>query len=312
VIVYAINPHLAEHIQKWLHYLQKNRNYSDKTIQVYQHNMIAFVNFMNQHKQTAVTLGDIMLLKLVDFRAFLDYRKNTDLIIHRSLTRNLSAIKSFYAYQEQHTGLRNDDLAHLTVRYKNKSLPKPIEQSDLLTILDYLKTNSHSENWICLRNHALAVLLYGGGLRISEALALTLGDISTAQPYLVIKGKGSKIRHIPYMEIIRNAIMAYLAECPHHITDDNEIFRGFRGGVLKTQVFYSVLLEAHHYLNIPYHFSPHSFRHSCASHLLNDGANLRGIQSLMGHKRLSATENYLKIDHNHLRRVIATAHPRQS
>ena len=178
--------------------------------------------------------------------------------------------------------------------------------------MDYLKTNSHSKNWVCLRNYALAVLLYGGGLRMSEALGLTLRDISTSQSYLVIKGKGNKIRHVPYMEIMRHAIMTYLAECPHNITGDDIIFRGIKGGILKTQIFYVTLVEAHHYLNIPYHFSPHSFRHSCASHLLNDGANLRAIQSLMGHKRLSATENYLKIDHNHLRRVIATAHPRKS
>jgi integrase/recombinase XerC len=307
-----INPHLVHDIQKWLDYLTKNLNYSDKTIAVYRHNVTTFINFMNHKHQKSLTLSDIMALKLADFRDYLDFRKNTDLIIHRSLTRNLSAIKNFYGHQERYTGLRNEDLAHLTIRYKNRLLPKPIEQNDVFSILDYLKTNSDTEHWVCLRNYALGVLLYGTGLRISEALSLTFSDTTTHNTYLKIKGKGDKIRNTPYTENIRETIMAYINACPFPLADNTHIFIGVRGGTLDARVFYKVLQQAHHYLDIPYSFSAHSFRHSCASHLLNDGANLRTIQSLMGHKRLSATENYLKIDHNHLRSVIAKAHPRQT
>jgi integrase/recombinase XerC len=309
--IILIHPRLVNDIQKWLTYLIKNLNYSPKTTEAYRHDMLAFVTFMNQKYQQSLTLNDIMALKLGDFRDYLDYRKNTDLIIHRSLTRNLSAIKNFYAHQERHTGLRNEDLAHLTIRYKNRLLPKPIEHHDLFAILEYLQTNSDTEDWVRSRNYALGILLYGTGLRISEALSLTLGDILTTNAYLKIAGKGGKIRNTPYTEIIRDALMTYIQQCPLTLSDKDIIFIGVRGGALQPRVFYEVLKQAHHYLDIPYAFSAHSFRHSCASHLLNDGANLRTIQSLMGHKRLSATENYLKIDHNHLRNVIAKSHPRQ-
>ncbi len=310
--IFLVNPNLADNIQKWLTYLTKNRHYSDKTTEAYQHNMFNFVHFINQKKNFSITLNDIMALKRTDFMAYLDYRKYTDLITQRSMIRNLSAIKSFYHYQEQHTGLRNDDLAHLTVHYKNRLLPKPIEQSDLFAILNYLQNNSDTEKWVCLRNYALGMLLYGTGIRISEALSLTINDVSSNQSYLKITGKGNKIRSVPFTENIRDAIINYLNECPYHLDHKDNVFIGVRGKPLNPRVFYVILQQAYHFLNIPNSFSAHSFRHSCASHLLNDGANLRTIQSLMGHKKLSATENYLKIDHNHLRNVINKSHPRQT
>lgn len=308
----ALNPHLANEVQKWLIYLQKNLNYSEKTIEAYRHNVIYFIQFMNQLKHQSLTFNDIMTLKLNEFRHYLDHRKNHDLIIQRSLTRNLSAIKNFFAYQERHTGLKNDDLAHLTVSYKNRLLPKPIEQEDLFNILEYLKDNSDDRLWMRLRNYVVAIILYGAGLRISEALSLSFRDVTSDAMYLKITGKGSRVRHVPYTEIMRAAIMDYIQECPYQFSADDKIFVGVKGGVLNKKIYYNVLQQAYHYLNIPYGFSAHSFRHSCASHLLNDGANLRTIQSLMGHKRLSATENYLKVNHNHLRNIIAKAHPRNS
>ncbi|MFT6072994.1 MAG: integrase/recombinase XerC [Alphaproteobacteria bacterium] len=304
-----IDSNINQEIQNWLIYLEKNLNYSDKTITAYAHNMRYFVQSMNQILDTSLTLSDIMALTLQNFRDYLDKRKNVDLITHRSLTRNLSAIKSFFAHQERYTGLRNEALAHLTISFKNRTLPKPIEQQDLFDILDYLKTHSHKSQWVRDRNYALGVLLYGCGVRISEALSLTVNDVSSNHTHLKIIGKGSKIRHVPYLQTIRDAIIAYLDLCPYDLNITECVFIGIKGKPLNSRVFYETLRQAHCYLDIPYQFSAHNFRHSCASHLLNDGANLRMIQSLMGHKKLSATENYLKINHAYLRQVIVNAHP---
>jgi len=309
--LYIIDHHLALEIEKWLSYLQKNLNYSNKTIIAYGHNVRYFICIMNNKNKKSLSFKDILALTLKDFRYFLEHRKTQDLMTHRSLTRNLSALKSFYIYHERQTAICNEALMHLTINFKNRALPKPIEQQDLFDILDYLQTLSHPKDWVRVRNFALALLLYGCGLRISEALSLTMHDISTRSTNLRIAGKGGKIRFVPYLENIRQAIGSYLKHCPYHLSTEQEIFVGVQGKPLNSRVFYEVLKDAYCYLDIPYQFSAHNFRHSCASHLLNDGANLRMIQSLMGHKSLSATETYLKVDHQHLQNVIAKAHPRR-
>lgn len=305
-------PHLEiiNAVKKWLTYLEKNLHYSEKTVEAYRHDLLDFVQFMHKKREKSLKLLQLLAVKSSDFEAYLEYRKSDLEISHRSLNRNLSAIKNFYAYQERYTGLRNDDLAHLTLKSSNPKLPRAIDQKDLMDILDYLQTQSHPQEWIRKRNHALALLLYGGGLRISEALSLTFSDVTSRNSFLTIIGKGKKPRQIPYMEIVREAIGHYLKACPYNIQNDQPAFIGIQGKPLNDRVFYKTLQEAYHYLNIPYAFSAHSFRHSCASHLLNNGANLRNIQSLLGHKNLSSTENYLKVDHERLRKVIAKAHPR--
>jgi integrase/recombinase XerC len=308
--IITIDSHLAQEIAHWLQYLQKNLNYSEKTILAYRFNMHHFVKKISEKLQKSVTFSMVIHLGLVDFRTYFEERKHDDLLTHRSLARNLSAIKSFFAYQERHTHLRNEELAHFTIYFKNRLLPKPIEQQDLQEILNYLQVHSHVQEWVRNRNYTLAILLYGCGVRISEALSLTINDIAYGQNYLKIFGKGNKVRHVPYMEIIRKAFETYLNHCPYQLSASDYVFVGVQGKKLNPRVFYEVLKQAYGYLNIPYPFSAHNFRHSCASHLLNNGANLRMIQSLMGHKTLSATENYLKVNHEHLRNVINKAHPR--
>jgi integrase/recombinase XerC len=298
-------------VNQWISYLEKNLNYSSHTLIAYRKNVIDFIAFSLKNQKSECHLQDILNFPLEKFQNFLEFQRNNHNLTHRSLSRILSAIKNFYVYQEKYVGLVNERLKHFSIRYKNKAIPHPITQYDLDDILDYLKSESHIEEWVCYRNYVLCLLLYGCGLRISEALSLTLKDIETSQKSLRIIGKGNKQRLVPYLDIIREAFKNYLQACPHLLELNDYVFVGLRGKQLAARQFYQILINAHDELNIPYHFSAHSFRHSCASHLLNDGANLRCIQSLLGHKSLSSTEYYLKVDYHHLRDIIEKAHPRK-
>lgn len=307
----SISPLLCDPIDAWLDYLAKNLNYSNKTCIAYRHDMINFIRFIAQYKATSLRLKDILNLSLQTFEAFLEHRKRHDLMTHRSLVRNLSAIKSFFHYHERDTQQKNEALAHLNVRFKNRKLPKPIDQADIMDILDYMQYQSHHEDWVKKRNYALSLLLYGCGLRISEALSISQSHYSSTYQSLTIQGKGQKIRHLPLLTCVIKALEAYIKACPFRLGLNDALFRGVRGKPLAGYVFYKTLQEAYHYLDIPYHFSAHSFRHSCASHLLEQGADLRNIQSLMGHEKLSSTEHYLKVNSDHLRKIIAKSHPKR-
>ena len=152
-------------------------------------------------------------------------------------------------------------------------------------------------------------LLYGGGLRIAEALALNQGDVPKDKAMLRVTGKGRRERLVPMLPIVRQSLASYLAVCPYGGMEQ-PLFPGLRGGRLNPGVAQRALRAVRRQLQLPDSVTPHALRHSFATHLLGDGADLRIIQDLLGHASLTSTQRYTEVDTARLMAVYEKAHPR--
>lgn len=295
-----------ELIIKWQKYLSLQKNYSNHTMISYNNDLKHFLEFMNYYNSDIVTMDYIKAADIRLMRSWLAKRK-CDNFVTSSIARGLSAIKNFYKFLEKTAELHNHVVFSIKSPKKSKLLPKALSEEEVNISLDHIEEYGNSQ-WIEIRNKALLVLIYASGLRISEALSITKLHLQNLE-FIKIMGKGSKERVIPWLTIARNLITEYLEKLPYELKDDEPIFRGKQGKKLQPPVFNRELIKLKRFYGLPEHLSAHSFRHSFASHLLENGADLRSIQELLGHKSLSTTQSYTKTSIKHLETAYVTAHP---
>ncbi|WP_341794785.1 tyrosine recombinase XerC [Rickettsia endosymbiont of Rhinocyllus conicus] len=295
-----------ELIIKWQKYLSLQKNYSNHTMISYNNDLKHFLEFMNYYNSDIVTMDYIRAADIRLMRSWLAKRK-CDNFVTSSIARGLSAIKNFYKFLEKTAELHNHVVFSIKSPKKSKLLPKALSEEEVNISLDHIEEYGNSQ-WIEIRNKALLVLIYASGLRISEALSITKLHLQNLE-FIKIMGKGGKERVIPWLAIARNLITEYLEKLPYELKDDEPIFRGKQGKKLQPPVFNRELIKLKRFYGLPEHLSAHSFRHSFASHLLENGADLRSIQELLGHKSLSTTQSYTKTSIKHLETAYVTAHP---
>lgn len=247
----------------------------------YNNDLKHFLEFMNYYNLDIVTMDYIKAADIRLMRSWLAKRK-CDNFVTSSIARGLSAIKNFYKFLEKTSDLHNHVVFSIKSPKKSKLLPKALSEEEVNISLDHIEEYGNSQ-WIEVRNKALLVLIYASGLRISEALSITKLHLQNLE-FIKIMGKGSKERVIPWLTITRNLITEYLEKLPYELKDDEPIFRGKQGKKLQPPVFNRELIKLKRFYGLPEHLSAHSFRHSFASHLLGNGADLRSIQELLGHK----------------------------
>jgi integrase/recombinase XerC len=191
-------------------------------------------------------------------------------------------------------------------------LPKALQASKAREVTNGEGDGDESRApWIAARDAAVLALLYGAGLRISEALSITRGSAPVgATDSLTIVGKGGKTRSVPIILPARQAIEAYLADCPYHLQPQGPLFVGARGGPLSPRIIQLTVERLRGALGLPDSATPHALRHSFATHLLSRGGDLRSIQELLGHASLSTTQIYTSIDKARLFEAYRAAHPR--
>ena len=226
----------------------------------------------------------------------------------RSLARALSAVKSFYRWLSDREGFEATAVLSARAPKFQKKLPRPLAPDAARAMIDTVELQAR-EPWVAARDTAVITLLYGCGLRISEALSLTCDD-APLPPTLVIRGKGGKERIVPVIDPARSAVDAYLAACPFPADAGAPLFRGVRGGALSPRAVQKVMERARLQLGLPATATPHALRHSFATHLLGAGGDLRAIQELLGHASLSTTQAYTAVDTARLMEVYDRAHPR--
>ena len=299
-------------MQRWLAYLRSERRLSPKTQEAYGRDVRQLLVFLGEHWGTTVTLQRFAALEASDVRAFMASRRADD-IGSRSLMRALAGLRSFGRFLEQDGSGRLGALAAIRAPKVGKSLPKPIGivTAKRLTEAD-LRAGEDRESWIWARDAAVMALLYGSGLRISEALGLKRRDVPLPGQgdVLVVTGKGNKTRMVPVLQNVLELIQDYVAMCPHPLPADGPIFVGARGGPLKARIIQLTMARLRGALGLPDSATPHALRHSFATHLLSRGGDLRAIQELLGHASLSTTQIYTGIDTERLLEVYRTAHPR--
>lgn len=295
--------------QDWLEALQGERRLSPRTVEAYDRDTRQFFQFLTGHCGGPPGLAEIADLKSADLRAFLAARRNQGAGA-RTLGRGLAGVRSLLRFLERR-GLANAaGAAALRAPKQPKSLPKPLTAADARRVVS-AQEQLAEEPWIAARNAAVLTLLYGCGLRISEALGLSGGDLAgTDATVLRITGKGGKTRLVPVLPVALQAVLEYRRLCPWHLGADDPLFRGARGGPLNPAIIQREMARLRSALNLPDTATPHALRHSFATHLLGRGGDLRTIQELLGHASLSTTQVYTGVDAVRLLEVYEAAHPR--
>lgn len=302
-------PDLQQARVEWLNSLASERRLSALTVEAYERDTRQFLQFLTGYHGDAPGISDIASLKPADLRAFLAQRRN-DGAGARSLGRGLAGIRSFLRYLER-KGLANAAGANaMRAPRQPKSLPKPLTAADAKKVVNAGEQLAE-EPWIAARNAAVLTLLYGCGLRISEALGLPGDELKDEkQSVLRITGKGGKTRLVPVLPAAIRAVSEYRKLCPYDLAGDAPLFRGARGGPLQPAIIQREMQKLRSALNLPDTATPHALRHSFATHLLAKGGDLRTIQELLGHASLSTTQVYTGVDTARLLDIYDAAHPR--
>jgi integrase/recombinase XerC len=297
---------------RWMAHLRTERRLSPKTSEAYARDLRQFLVFLGAHWGSSVTLKRFAALEASDVRAFMAARRIQQ-IGSRSLMRALAGLRSFARFLEREGKGKVGALSAIRAPKVGKSLPKPIGigAAKELTEAD-LRAGENRDPWIWARDAAVMALLYGSGLRISEALGLKKRDVPLpgAGDVLTVIGKGNKTRMVPVLQNVLTLIQDYVAMCPHPIASDAPIVVGARGGPLSPRIIQLTMERLRGALGLPDSATPHALRHSFATHLLSRGGDLRAIQELLGHASLSTTQIYTGIDTERLFEVYRTAHPR--
>lgn len=297
---------IAVIVNEWQIYLLKQKNYSQNTLDSYLNDLNNFLTFSNNYLGEEITL---QILSMVDVRLLRSWlaKRLIDKFTSTSNARALSSIKNFYKYLEKYHDIHCHAIFALRSPKKQQKLPKALTKEEVFQSLADIEFLG-KEEWIHLRNKALLTLIYATGLRISEALSITKNHMKK-DGFIRVIGKGSKERIVPWIEESRKLVELYVDNMPFCITHDEPIFRGEKGGVLQRAVFNRELIQLRRSIGLPEHLSSHVFRHSFATHLLDNDADLRSIQDLLGHASLSTTQDYTQITTSNLENVYNKSHP---
>jgi integrase/recombinase XerC len=303
---------VGRELRSWLKEMASVRLASRHSVEAYLHDVSGFIAFLHQHQGQAITLSVLGSLEERDLRSWLAYRAGRG-YAKSSNARALSAVRTFFKHLNTSGGIHNLAPLQIPTPKRDKPLPKAPNVDQTNAALEGLELH-HREPWVAARDHAIAMLLYGCGLRISEALALTVGDLAENNGSLRILGKGNKERQVPLLLIVARAMETYLNLSPYHEPRfarpaNFPLFVGVRGKPLQPAVFQRTLQGLRRFYGLPESLTPHALRHAFATHLLSNGAELRDIQELLGHESLSTTQRYTHVDATRLMEAYNAAHP---
>jgi integrase/recombinase XerC len=305
--VAGLTPALAAALAEWLAGLSALKGAAPNTVNAYRRDVSRYLAFLAQHHGGAEGLVRAAEIAQTDLRAWMAHERARGLSA-RSLARALSAVKGFTAWAADRTAADATTVLSARGPKFRRKLPRPLTEDSATEILSEIGADAR-EDWIAARDTAIATLLYGLGLRISEALSLTGAD-HPLPPTLRISGKGGKTRLVPVVPVAARAVSEYVTLCPHDLGRDAPLFRGVRGGPVNPRLIQSAMERARLRLGLPATATPHALRHSFATHLLSAGGDLRAIQELLGHASLSTTQGYTAVDAARLMEAYEAAHPR--
>ncbi len=304
-----VAPKVAAEITAWLGHLSAERRMSPKTVEAYQRDVLQFLSFLAGHLGGAPSLKELAALTPADVRAFLAARRAQN-IGSRSLMRSLAGMRAFARFLEKNGKGKVGALAAVRAPKVAKTLPRPLSVAAAKNVADPdLAAGDGRDVWIHARDAAVLALLYGCGLRISEALGLKRGDFG-ARDAITVMGKGRKERMVPLIPQVQKLVADYVALCPFDLPADGPLFAGAKGGPLSPRIVQLAMARMRGALGLPETATPHALRHSFATHLLAGGGDLRSIQELLGHASLSTTQIYTQVDAERLIEAYRSAHPR--
>ena len=294
-------------LDEWSRFACDFKRYSLNTVRSYSRDIRFFLVFVEFHLGNKISLQSLKNLKPIDFRSWLaDERKfGTS---PESLARYVSSVREFYNWLNEKKSLANFSVFSIQLPRKKKKLPRPISEVNVMKLLS-LTSKNRSIPWLAARNAAVLLLLYGCGLRISEALGLKRKNYPFGD-FIKVQGKGNKERIIPIIPIVKSYIDKYVELCPFQKMDCEHLFVGKRGKKLNPRIVQQEISNLRLQLGLPATTTPHALRHSFATHLLSAGGDLRTIQELLGHVSLTSTQIYTDVDEARLMKVYKETHPK--
>lgn len=302
-------PDLLLSVARWRRHLSGERRLAAHTVDAYTRDVTQFLSFLTGHLGAFPGLSDMKSLAPADIRAFMASRRN-DGAGSRTLARGIAGIRSLIRFLEKDGSANGVAIRTIRPPRQKKTLPKPLGVVAARAVVSP-DSGLEDEPWIAARNAAVLALLYGSGLRISEALGLRRSEAPRgANAVLRVTGKGGKERIVPILPAVVTAIDTYVAACPYQPGPDAPLFLGARGGPLNPRIIQRAMEKFRSALGLPETATPHALRHSFATHLLSSGADLRSIQELLGHASLSTTQIYTGVDTDRLLAAYNDAHPR--
>jgi integrase/recombinase XerC len=303
---------VAAQLVRWLAHLGAERRMSALTVEAYRGDVARFLAFLAEHLGGSPSLAALARIEVRDVRAFMAARR-AEGISSRSLMRTLAAARSFARFLERNGKGKVGALAAVRSPKIPRTLPKPLGVNAAKRVTDAeVRAGENREPWILARDAAVLALLYGSGLRISEALGLKRKDVPEPGKgdIIVVTGKGNKTRMVPVLSQVLGLVAEYAALYPGALSPEGPLFRGARGGPLSPRIVQLTMERLRGALSLPDSATPHALRHSFATHLLARGGDLRAIQELLGHASLSTTQIYTAVDAERLIEVYRSAHPR--
>lgn len=301
-----MDPLARTSLKAWQGHMAAADHFSRHTQDAYVRDCTQFLDFLTLHWAKEAALSDLATLQIADLRALLsDFRRSG--LSSASCARKLSSVRAFFSYLERQGETPPAALGLIQTPKIRQRTPRPLDESDIQKVTNESQTLD-KRTWVNARNAAILFLLYGAGLRISEALSLNVEDSDT--DVLRVDGKGGKTRVVPILPAVKDAIATYLDLCPFPHEKKAPLFRAIRGGRMNARDVQSTVQTLRSALGLADSVTPHALRHSFATHLLNNGADLRVIQDLLGHANLATTQIYTKVQTDRLVKTIAQFHPR--
>ena len=292
-------------IKDFEHFLKIERGLSENTILNYRFDVSKLVNYLDENKIN-VSAKDIDKYLIQEFLFQISKTKNS-----RTQSRIISGLRSFFDYLVFENYRLDNPMEQIETPKIGRKLPDTLSVKEIDRIIAAIDLN----NYLGYRNLTIIEMLYSCGLRVSELINLKLSDLFIEEDFIKVSGKGNKQRFVPIglntKKLIQSYLKIYRPLFKISTIDSDTIFLNRNGKKLTRAMIFTIVKKIKIKAGIKKNVSPHTFRHSFATHLLENGADLRSIQMMMGHESITTTEIYMHLDKSYLKKVMNTFHPRK-
>ncbi|MBR3808081.1 MAG: site-specific tyrosine recombinase XerD [Lachnospiraceae bacterium] len=293
---------MGNHIDAFILYLHNMKNTSENTEMSYKRDLYKVQVFMENRG-----LRDVKDISGEDMGAYVESMKEQNFAA-ATISRNIASLKAFYSYLMKEGIVEKDVTEDLKAPKIEKKIPEILTMDEVIRLLNQPKGDSPKE----IRDKAMLELLYATGIRVSELISLKLSDVNLKMSYILCRDS-NKERIIPFGREAKSALIKYLDRIREEMIGNNDsdmLFCNCSGQTMSRQGFWKLIKYYAKKADIKSEITPHTLRHSFAAHLVENGADLRSVQEMLGHSDISTTQIYANMNHNHIREVYAKAHPR--
>ncbi|WP_141433402.1 site-specific tyrosine recombinase XerD [Bacillus sp. 03113] len=296
---------MKDQLKDFIHFLLVERGLSKNTMISYERDLNYYINYLINVEEMK-SLNEVQRIHIIHFLALLKEQGKSS----KTIARHIASIRSFHQFLLREKAVDQDPTVHIETPKTERTLPKVLNMEEVETLLDSPQTNDH----FGLRDKAMLELLYATGIRVSELIGLNQGDVHLSMGFVRCIGKGNKERIIPIGQAATNAIENYIDKGRFHFISkkniEDALFLNHHGKRLTRQGFWKILKRLANEAGIQKELTPHTLRHSFATHLLENGADLRAVQEMLGHADISTTQIYTHVSKTRLKDVYSKFHPR--